>query len=203
MEMQENEMKVLKFDKGVKKTIDGEVFSYGILLGNEKIVFIKAGSGENHLGRENKYLKMAHRIRNRLGATVICASNYSDDITLDKKILKECVAKKGLNSCEIYFVGHSDGAYKNLFLAKYFKYTNKMFFINPSYIDVEGFTEKLNTFPNAEKILVYGKEDRESCEFVEYLNKFSAGPLQIIAVEGATHEFKGKLDEFVASIDLL
>jgi alpha/beta superfamily hydrolase len=78
-----------------------------------------------------------------------------------------------------------------------------MLFINPSYIDVEGFTEKLNTFPNTEKILVYGKADRESCALVEYLNKVFIGPLQVIAVEGATHEFKGKIDEFIASIDLL
>ena len=53
--------------------VDGDQVEYEIIFGNEKIVFIKAGVGGNARGHENKYLKMAERVHERTGATVIRA----------------------------------------------------------------------------------------------------------------------------------
>ena len=55
--------------------VDGEKIEYEVIFGNEKMVFIKAGAGGSARGYENKYLRMARRIHERIGATVICASN--------------------------------------------------------------------------------------------------------------------------------
>ena len=53
----------------------GEKFNYHFVIGNEKIVFIKAGAGGSERGYEDKYIKLAERINEGTGATVITASN--------------------------------------------------------------------------------------------------------------------------------
>ena len=52
-----------------------EDVSYGIIDGSEKIVFIKGGRGSDHRGYMDKYLRMAIRLHERLGCSVITASN--------------------------------------------------------------------------------------------------------------------------------
>ena len=66
-----NQAVTLNYDKILSATVDGEKIKYGILFGNEKIVFIKVGADGNIRGYQDKYLKMAHRIHARIGATVI------------------------------------------------------------------------------------------------------------------------------------
>ena len=58
------------YGKILSSAVGGEKIQYGILFGNEKIVFIKAGAGGNIRGYQDKYLKMAHRVHDNLGATV-------------------------------------------------------------------------------------------------------------------------------------
>ena len=77
----------LNYDKVVRKKIEAETINYGIISGNEKIVFIKVGADGNIKGYKNKYLKMAHRVHEKTGATVICASNpytETEQISSDK-----------------------------------------------------------------------------------------------------------------------
>ena len=59
-------MTTLNYDK-----VDDEKIKYGILFGNEKIVFIKVGADGNIRGYQDKYLKMAHRVHARIGDTFI------------------------------------------------------------------------------------------------------------------------------------
>ena len=65
----------MNYDKIFRKRIDGTEIRYGVVFGNEKIVFIKTGAYGRIGGSNNKYLKMAQRLHERLGATVICSSN--------------------------------------------------------------------------------------------------------------------------------
>lgn len=111
----------LKYDKILGITIDGEKIKYGILFGNEKIVFIKSGAprdieedeGKHKTEYIDKYLIMAHRVHARIGATVICASNCDLDgktqLKVDKALIKKVITERGLDNCELYFVGNSDG----------------------------------------------------------------------------------------------
>jgi hypothetical protein len=64
-----------KMKQVVAKDVGGEKVEYYIAWGNEKIVFIKAGAGGSARGFQDKYIKMAERINERMGATVVCASN--------------------------------------------------------------------------------------------------------------------------------
>lgn len=196
----------LSYDKTTRRTVAGEKLHYGILYGNEKIVFIKVGADGSIRGYQDKYLKMAHRIHERLGATVICASNpnvdYSAQVVADKVMIAKVVVDRGFADHEVYFVGTSDGGYQNLLLAGQVPQTRKILGINASLIDADDLVAQLQKIPYVEKVLVYGTEDDDfAC--VPMLQTMACENLKIITVEGANHEFKGMLNEFIALIDLL
>ena len=198
----------MKFDKKIVRMIEGEKAEYGFLFGNEKIVFIKSGAGGSVVGRENKYLKMAHNLHQRLGATVICSSNpdiesYLSGETLDEKAINWVVKEKGFANFEVYFIGNSDGAYKNLSLAKKFPQTVKFLGINTSYIEIEELIDKLNDLSIVEKILVCGENDKDSMAYVELFKKAVIPNLKIQLATGANHEFSGMVEEFINLADII
>ena len=199
-------MSRLKYDKRITKTVAGEKVSYGILHGNEKIVFIKVGAGGNIRGYQDKYPKMAHRIHQRLGATVICASNpdteYATQEKADKAMIAKVAADCGFANYEVYFVGTSDGGYQNLRLAQQMPQTRKILGINASLIDIDDLMNQLQKLPCVPKTLVYGTKD-EAFRYTPALQAMVCENLEIITVEGADHDFTGMVEEFIALIDLL
>ena len=134
---------------------------YNITLGNEKIVFIKAGAGGSARGHGDKYAKMAERIHERTDATVITASNPMDLVCDDSDVreILGVVERMGFEHFELYLVGLSDGAYLNLDLAKQFTQTRKWIGINPSFIEMSDFEARLKALPSVSKLLIYGTED--------------------------------------------
>ena len=60
---QKSSMQELKFDKEIhSKFEDIAIIDYGIVEGNNIIVFIKAGQNGSLYGYQNKYIKMAKRL---------------------------------------------------------------------------------------------------------------------------------------------
>ncbi len=195
----------MSYDKITKKIIEDETINYGIIFGNEKIVFIKTGAYGGIRGYKDKYPKMAHKIHDRLGATVICASNpYIENghIATDKAFISQIISKMKLSEYELYFFGTSDGAYHNLSLAKEFPQSVRMIGVNPSLIDFSKFKDKLLELPHINKTLIYGTKD-ELFDIVPSLEKLSCDKLEVITIDGADHDFKGMLEEFISLIDLL
>ena len=167
-------------------------------------MFIKAGAGGSARGFQDKYIKMAERIHGRIGATVICASN--PDATheeQDEKEIRWVIGERGFVDFELYFVGVSDGAYKNLSLVKKFPQAVKLLGINSSYITVAGLIEELKSLPNIEKILICGTKDKDGLRYVEPVKRAGVPKLTIHLREGAEHNFTGMIDEFIALVDLL
>ncbi len=186
------------------KYVDGEKVEYEIIFGNEKIVFIKAGVGGSVRGYENKYIRMAQRIHERFGATVICASNPEvPHKELDEAEIRWVIAEMRLSNFEISFIGASDGAYHNLSLAKRFPETVKCIGINTSYITVSDLQERLMALPDVFKVMVYGTKDDDSSEVVPVLKNLESDKLKLDFVEGADHCFTGMVEEFVALADEL
>ena len=194
----------MNFDKIISKMVDEEKIQYGFLFGNEQIVFIKSGAYGGIKGYEDKYLKMAHRIHERIGATVICASNPEvEHASLDEKAIRWIASQLNLSGYELYFVGTSDGGYQNLILASRFPETVKYLGINSSYIDMGGLEKKINDLPNVEKIFVYGTKDDDYDDIVPALKAMKKDNLKVLEVEGADHKFTGMLDEFISLTDML
>ena len=80
----------MDYDKIFKKYIEDTKIKYGIIFGNEKIVLIKTGADRNIRWYKDKYLKMSHRVHERMGATVICASSLEIEnghFTADKEMI--------------------------------------------------------------------------------------------------------------------
>lgn len=193
------------YDEIIKKRIDGETINYGIVKGNENVVFIKVGADGNIKGYKNKYLKMAHRVHEKIGATVICASNpYTEtkQISSDKDLILEIISELERSYYKLYFFGTSDGAYHNLLLAKEFLETEKIVAVNSSFIDFFDFKDKLLGLSHINKTLIFGTED-DLYDYVPSLKEFKCDNLDVITVDGADHNFSGMLEEFVGLIDLL
>ena len=197
----------INYDKVLKERIGGEKIEYGIQFGNEKIIFIKVGAGGNIRGYQDKYLRMAHRIHDKIGATVICASNpedieYNEQVFADKSKIVDVAKELSLSDYKVYMFGTSDGAYYNFLLAKEVAETVKILCVNMSTVDFDDAKEKLCDLSGINKILVYGDRDDEY-DYVLRLESLELGNLEIIAVRGADHEFRGMVDEFINTIDLI
>ncbi len=200
------------YDKCISKTVAGEKIRYGIVCGNEKIVFIKRGAGDNIRGYQDKYLRMAHGVHARLGATVICASNPWVDHEIqrmaDKALIAELAAENGFTDYAVYLMGISDGAYNNLLLAQVLPQVVKLLNINTSpklrdgKSDLRDLENRLQQLAGVSKTLVYGTEDEEY-DGVSYLQAVDCGNLEILTVEGADHDFTGMTEAFIALTDLL
>lgn len=193
------------YDKTICKIVTGEKIHYGIIYGNEKIVFIKVGADGSIRGYQDKYIKMAYRVHDRLGATVICASNpYIErgHIEADQEMISEVATDCGFSDYEVYFVGTSDGGYHNLLLAQRVPQTVKLLGINASLMDEDDLLEKLQAIHHITKCLVYGTKD-DAKQFVPVLQALESENLEIITVEGADHEFTDMVNEFIALIDLI
>ena len=200
-------MTSLLYDKILSITVDDEKIQYGILFGNEKIVFIKAGTGGSIRGHQDKYIKMAHRIRDRIGATVICASNGDadprDQLRADKFLIKKVIAERGFENYEMYFVGTSDGGYHSLLLTQQFPKTVKYLGINSSHKGIEDFAERILSLSQVKKILVYGRNDEDFDKDFPTMNALACDNLEIVVLNGVDHDFTDKVDDFIALIDLI
>ena len=192
----------MEFDKIIHKTLDEESVDYGFIFGNNKIVFIKAGAGGGIPGYQDKYLRMANKVHERLGATVICSSNYEKSLPTDKKAIEWCAKYLKLEDAELYFVGVSDGADQCIILSRNAP-TKKLLCINTSFVPGHDPSDRLIIRSKVEKIFVYGTKDVEGHELVPMLMEREIPNFEIRWVEDADHQFTGMVDEFVSLIDLL
>ena len=193
----------MDFDKAVSTVIDGHTLEYGVINGNENIFFIKCGAGGDIRGYDDKYLKMARRINDSLGATVVCSSYpYPTDDSLleyDEALIKKLMAKFDV-PCTLSFIGSSRGAYVGLtYFSKRFK-ISKMLLINmPLMINFHKSVEALQGLSDAKVTFVYGERD-PSVGYIPYLRLYHDN---VATVCGADHTFEGMNDEFIELSDLI
>lgn len=197
----------MNYEKILRIAAGCETIEYGIIFGNERVVFIKSGAFGSIKGYQDKYLRMAHRIHTKIGATVICSSNpdltESTQLKADKALIAKVVADRGFENYEMYFVGTSDGGYHSLLLSQQISETVKYLGINSSHKGLDDFAERIQSLPHIEKIFVCGTEDEDYNSIVPTLNSLDCDNLKIVSLEGADHEFTGKIDDFILLIDLI
>ena len=200
-------MTSLSYDKTLSITFGCNKIHYGILFGNEKIIFIKAGTDGNIRGYQDKYLIMAHRVHARIGATVICASNADlsgkTQLKADKTLIEKVIADLGLDHYELYFIGNSDGGDHSLKLSQQFPETVKFLGINSSWTSIDDFLERIQSLPDVKKIFAYGAKDVDFDFIVPRLKALECSNLEIIVLDGIDHKFTDRIDDFIALIDLI
>ena len=166
-------------------------------------MFIKSGVGGSHKGTGDKYLKMAQKLHERLGATVICSSNPVEDRDMDKETIREIISKKGFSQFEMYFIGTSDGGYQNIVLADQFPETVKFLGLSASCKGLPDFEKRIKKLSKVEKIFVYGTKDWQYKSIVPFLKNLKTERFTLIEIDGADHEFHGRIDEVVSFVDML
>jgi len=183
---------------------DGAVFDYGIIHGSSEVVFIKSGRGGSHVGLDGKYVRMARRMNDSCGCTVIAASNPlepKESYPIDRSVIENYASERGFDGFSLRLIGSSNGAYQNLLLANLMPQTRRVMCINmPLMLDFHKTKRELSRMVGIGKVFVYGSAD-PSYRYAPMLEIQRYPDCRFIYVEGADHQFAGRSDELVALAD--
>ena len=185
---------------------DGLKAEYGLIYGNNRgchrVIIIKAGAGGSYIGYEEKYLKIARRLHDTHGCTVLCLSNYANDSFErgDITVIRELIAEMG-GEVELYYVGNSNGSTQGLLSATQYLDFRRMVLVNmPLMMNCHKIKEALNR-ADTEIRFVYGEKD-PSMSYVPFLRNAgqkegNLARVEIVTVKGADHNFAGMTDAFL------
>ena len=172
---------------------------YGVIYGNNRIVFIKAGLGGDHFGDEDKYLIMAQGLHKNYGCSIIVASNPNDGkshVERDRSIIEQYISANAITQPEFFFFGHSNGGIKGLELSYSGIPFTKMILTNmPLMINFHKTKRYISNIPKTSILMVYGEKD-PSFSYIPFIEgKFDNVEVSVIA--NADHNFQSMLDKFV------
>ena len=185
---------------------DGLKIEFGLIYGNNRgchrVIIIKAGAGGSYIGYEEKYLKIARRLHDTHGCTVLCLSNYASDSFErgDIAVIRELIAEMG-GEIQLYYVGNSNGSTQGLLDATLYFDFRRMVLVNmPLMMNFHKIKEALNR-ADTEIRFVYGEKD-PSISYVPFLRNAgrkegNLARVEIVTVKGADHNFAGMTDVFM------
>lgn len=191
-------MQELKFDKKMhSKFEDIAIIDYGIIEGNDTIVFIKAGQNGSLYWYQNKYIKMAKRLNQKYGCIVICSSNPFDgnnllDIAME---VIEDYAKK-FDDYKIYYLGYSNGALIGAWFGIKYPKIKRMALVNgPLMYNLYKTKEGALLFKGESINFIYGEYD-QSIGYVELLKSIENDKIKVFIEEGQDHHFSKSEEDF-------
>lgn len=191
-------MQELKFDKEIhSKFEDIAIIDYGIVEGNNIIVFIKAGQNGSLYGYQNKYIKMAKRLNKKYGCSVICSSNpFDGNNPLDNAMeVIEDYAKR-FDDYKIYYLGYSNGALIGAWFGVKYPKIKRMVLVNgPLMYNLHKTKEGALSFKGESINFIYGEHD-QSTPYLELLKSIENDKIKIFVEEGQDHHFSKSEEEF-------
>ena len=191
-------MDELKFDKIVKSNLeDITVIEYGIIEGNNTIVFIKSGQNGSIYGYNNKYIKMAKRLNKEYKCTVICSSNpFDGNNPLDNAftVIEKYTSK--FEDYKVYYLGFSNGALIGAYFGINYPKIKRMLLVNmPLIYDINLIKNNLNNFNNEKVTIVYGSLDY-SINLLENIKNIKSNRLDIKVILNEDHYFSKDEEDF-------
>lgn len=191
-------MQKLKFDKEIhSKFEDIAIIDYGIIEGNNIIVFIKAGQNGSLYGYQNKYIKMAKRLNKKYGCSVICSSNpFDGNNPLDNAMeVIEDYAKR-FDDFKIYYLGYSNGALIGAWFGIKYPKIKRMALINGLLMyNLHKTKEGALSFKGESINFIYGEYD-QSTPYIELLKSIENDKIKVFIEEGQDHHFSKSEEEF-------
>ncbi len=175
---------------------------YGIMNGNNIIVFIKVGLTGSIYGYKNKYLRIANNLNEKFGCTIFCVSNPIDagsSIYHGIKMIENyCIARKFCDY-KIYFIGHSNGAMQGLYECSKFKKIKKCLLINPVLNELpRKIIKAFKDFSGEKMFVVCGSKDPCFNLFKLYSeHEDDYNHLKFVAYLNTDHNFTGCMEEFI------
>lgn len=173
------------------------VINYGIIKGNEKIVFIKVGKDGSIYGYNNKYLTLAREINYKYGNTVICASNNEKSTLINEidMIKNYCLDK--FDNYYIYYIGVSNGASLGMRYGYNYEVVKKMLLINgPLMINFDKIINGLLKYKGEKIYLIYGSLD-PSIKYVKLLKQIESDKINVITISNEEHNFNFNNEIFI------
>lgn len=191
-------MNELKFDKIVKSSLeDITIIEYGIIEGNNTIVFIKSGQNGSIYGYNNKYIKMAKRLNKKYKCTVICSSNpFDGNNPLDNAftIIEKYTSK--FEDYKVYYLGFSNGALIGAYFGINYPKIKRMLLVNmPLIYDINLIKNNLNNFNNEKVTIVYGSLDY-SINLLENIKDIKSNRVDIKVILNEDHYFSKDEEDF-------
>ena len=191
-------MNELKFDKIVKSNLeDIAVIEYGIIEGNNTIVFIKSGQNGSIYGYNKKYIKMAKRLNKKYKCTVICSSNpFDGNNPLDNAftVIEKYTSK--FEDYKVYYLGFSNGALIGAYFGINYPKIKRMLLVNmPLIYDINLIKNNLNNFNNEKVTIVYGSLDY-SINLLENIKDIKSNRVDIKVILNEDHYFSKDEEDF-------
>lgn len=176
------------------------VIDYGIISGNNKILFIKSGQDGSVYGYNNKYLKIAKKVNEKYGYTVICSSNpFDGDNPLDNafEVIKNYCKENSFDDYEIYYMGHSNGALIGLWFGTNYDKITKFLLINgPLMFNWHRTKEVIKNFNKKKLCLVYGEYD-QSIKYTELISPLINEKVELKIIENEDHHFSNNFEDYI------
>lgn len=173
--------------------------TYGIIRGNETIVFIKPGLGGSIYGYENKYFRISEKLNDTFNCTVIVSPNEKKvNFDTEMEFIKEYVTHNNLADYQIYYFGHSNGALIGMCNAYKYSQIKRLLLINaPLCINPQKTIDGIKMFAGEKMVLVFGDKD-QSFHFVKLFSELSNEKVRFEIISEADHNFKNKLELFMS-----
>lgn len=186
-----------KFDIEIKSKFKDIIIEYGIIEGNNIIVFIKAGQNGSLYGYQNKYIKMAKNLNKKYNCTVICSSNpFDGDNPLDNAM--EIIEKysKKFNDYKIYYLGFSNGGLIGAWYGIKYSKIKRMALVNtPLIYNFPKIKEKALSFKGEFINFIYGENDY-STQYIELLKDIENDKIKVYIEKNQDHFFSNSEEEF-------
>lgn len=171
---------------------------YGIINGNNILVYIKSGRGGDIYGYRNKYLIMAEQINRNYGYSVFVASNpveinHEDNIPLDMETIREKMPRTE----EILAFGHSNGGQLLLTYAYKYPMIKRVLAVNaPLMINLHKTKRGIEMFNGKKMVAVYGDKD-PSYDFIKLLESCESEKFGYAIIKNADHYFINMFEDFI------
>lgn len=187
----------LKFDKEIHSNFNDEIIDYGIVEGNNIIVFIKAGQDGSLYGYQNKYIKMARRLNKKYGCSVICSSNpFDGNNPLDNamEIIEDYA--KIFDNYKIYYLGCSNGALIGAWFGVKYPKIKRMALVNgPLMYNFHKTKEGALSFNGDMISFIYGEYD-QSIGYIDLLKNMENDKIKVFVEKGQDHHFSKSEESF-------
>ena len=187
----------LKFDKEIHSNFNDEIIDYGIVEGNNIIVFIKAGQDGSLYGYQNKYIKMARRLNKKYGCSVICSSNpFDGNNPLDNamEIIEDYA--KIFDNYKIYHLGYSNGALIGAWFGVKYPKIKRMALVNgPLMYNFHKTKEGALSFNGDMISFIYGEYD-QSIGYIDLLKNMENDKIKVFVEKGQDHHFSKSEESF-------
>lgn len=188
----------MKYDIEIdRKFKDIAIINYGIVEGNNVIVFVKAGQDGSLYGYKDKYIKLAKRLNKKYGCTVICSSNpFDGNNPMDNamEVIEE-YAKK-FDDYVIYYLGYSNGALIGAWFGIEYDKIKRLVLVNgPLMYNYHKTKDGATKFGGERITFVYGSLD-QSMIYTELLKSIINDKIKLEIVDGEDHHFSKSEEDF-------